>query len=259
MPPFQYQRLLLVILTFGYSVSTFGQDRKTKEDAQLWFQYFLNLRFNEKWTLVNDAGYRRTEQLVHKPSLWFVRSGLQYQLNNDYAVTAGYTFFMNYADRKHAQYYRQEHRPWLRFTMVQKRGKLQIQHRYRAEMRNIQDGDDFGILNTFTSYYRFGYQLSLQYHFNGTKPGKNVAYTFISDELFVHFGQSIANAYDQNRIFVGFGYGISESTNVAVGYQYAYQQRASDNFEKWHTIRLHLIQNIDFKKIFKPEMPTDEN
>jgi len=227
-----------------------------KYDSQVWGQYFLNVRLNEKWSGNFDGGYRRTDEFVNKPLQWLGRIGGTYHLNNDVSLTLGYAFFSLFTETTKSSFYRSEHRPWMRLTIIQKYNKLQIQHRYRFENRNIQKNDLDGLLTDFNSFYRIGYQLNLQYVLKGNKVVKGTPFLVAFNELFVNFGSSIVNNYDQNRSFIGFGYGLNNSLSTTFGYQYIYSQVGTNTFAHLNTLRINIIQNIDLRI---PKSETNEN
>ena len=246
------QRIKILFLFISFLFVSFGsvfsQDKTIKYDSQTWLQYFLNARLSYKWSGNFDAGYRRNDEFVNKPLQWLVRAGATYHLSNDVSFSAGYAYFSLHTVTSKNEFDRSEHRPWFRFTLSQKYGKLQIQHRYRFEMRNIQKNNLNGLLDDYNTYYRAGYQLNLQYVLNGDKVAKGVFYLIAYDELFVNFGKNVVNLFDQNRLYLGLGYGISKNTNVTLGYQYVYSQQNAALFNDLNTIRFNVIQNIDFRK-----------
>jgi long-subunit fatty acid transport protein len=211
-------------------------------------QYYLNARLSDKWSINFDASYRRTDNLVNKPLQWLLRGGASYHVSNDVSFTAGYAYFSLHTITSKSEFGRSEHRPWLRFTIAQKYGKLQIQHRYRFESRNIQKNDENGLINDYKSYFRTGYQLNFQYIPNGKKIDKGTFYLIAFNELFVNFGSEVLNNFDQNRAYIGLGYCITKNTNLTFGYQHVYSQQNATNFSDLNTLRLNVVQNIDFQK-----------
>lgn len=233
------------IVSFG-TVS--GQDKNIKHDSQIWLHYFLNTRLTDKWSANFDAGYRRTDKFVNKPLQWLVRTGATYHITNDVSFTAGYAYFSLHTITSKTEFDRSEHRPWLRVTLSQKYGKLNVYHRYRFEMRNIQKNNLNGLLDDYNSYFRAGYQLNLQYLLNGDKIAKGTFYLIALNEMFVNFGADVLNYFDQNRAYLGLGYGISKNTNFTLGYQHVYSQQSTTAFSDLSTVRFNIIQNIDFRK-----------
>jgi hypothetical protein len=240
--------IVSVSFVFVFFGSGYGQDKTIKYDSQTWFQYFLNARLSDKWSGNFDAGYRRNDEFLNKPLQWLLRAGATYHISNDVSFTAGYAYFSLHTVTSKNEFDRSEHRPWLRFTVAQKFGKLQIQHRYRFEMRNIQKNDVNGLLDDYNSYFRAGYQLNLQYVLNGEKLGSGIFYLIAQDEAFINFGTNVLNYFDQNRIYFGLGYGITKNTNFTLGYQYIYFQQNATTFANLNTLRINIIQNIDFRK-----------
>ena len=249
-------KFILIFAFLGASFGVFGQSKKVKHDSQIWLQYFLISRLTEKWSVNFDAGYRRTDQFINKPLQWLVRGGVSYHLNKDISISGGYAYFSIHTITSKSEMNRSEHRPWLRYSLTQKYKKWQIQNRYRLELRNIQNNDAYGLLDSYNSYVRSACQLSLQYVFKGEKIAKGVPFLQAYNEVFVNFGSKISSNFDQNRVYIGAGYGLSDQLSVSLGYQYIYSQQNTIAFSELNTIRFNIIQNLDFQK---PKTESDEN
>lgn len=245
---FGKRSLVLFFYLCLLSITSNGQDKTIKYDSQSWLQYFLNARLTEKWSVNFDAGYRRRDEFSNKPLQWLVRGGIGYHLNNDIVVAAGYAYFSLYTETSKATFERTEHRPWLRCSVTQKYGKLQLQHRYRLEWRNIQKNDQFGTVDGYNSYMRAAYQLNLQYILNGDKIRKGSLYLISYDEFFLNFGNEVQNYFDQNRLYFGAGYGLSKTINITLGYQYVFSQQNTTTYNDINSFRFNLVHNLDIRK-----------
>jgi hypothetical protein len=225
-----------------------AQNKSFRTDSQVWLQYFLNVRLNEKLSVNADAGYRRTDGFVNVPLQWLARVGASYHFNDVCNVSVGYAYFSLHSITPKNSFDRSEHRPWVRFNYLQRFGRFQIQHRARLEMRNIQDSDQQGVLDNYNSYFRAGYQLNCQYVLTGDKIEKNAVFLIAYDELFVNFGSDAPSYYDQNRLYFGIGYGVSANTNLTLGYQYILSHPNEQTFLHLNTVRFNLVQNFDLRK-----------
>ena len=243
----RFSVFILIILISVNSIESVAQNKVVNNDSQTWLQYFLNARFHKLWSIHFDAGYRRREDFVNKPLIWLSRVGLTLHAGKKVTVTGGYALFSNYVETTSTNFYRTEHRPYLRFNLAHKLSKLHITHRYRIESRNFQKTNKQGTINGYTSLIRQGYQLNFQYPLIGKSFGKGIPYVIAYDEIFLNFGASASSTFDQNRLYFGFGYVVCDKLSVTLGYQYIYQQRNKNTFENTNSVRLNILHNIDFR------------
>ena len=68
----------------------------------------------------------------------------------------------------------------------------------------------------------------------------------VNDEVLINFGKEIVNNYfDQNRLFFGFKYQVSDHSNLQVGYMNLFQQFGSGNKSRdINVIRFFYFQNL---------------
>jgi len=239
--------LYTLLAVICLNTSSFAQQKIVSERTHTWLQYFLNLKLYKKWSVHFDGGYRSQNDFIKNPHQWLVRIGGVHHFNPDTYLTAGMAYFSHFTRNTSKNYFRSEYRPYMRLTCINKVNRMQIQHRYRGELRNIQKGSKDGKLNDYLTYVRLGYQINFQYPLIGDSFGEGVPYLILYDELFVNFGKQAQNNFDQNRACLGLGYGLTKNLTMSIGYQYIYVQRNRDNFENVHSIRLNFIHNINLK------------
>jgi hypothetical protein len=113
----------------------------------------------------------------------------------------------------------------LRLDQEQRLGKLIYTNRYSAEHR----WRDLANNNVFQPNWRLRYQARLELPLKPSwlpRPVSLVAF----DEIFIQFGKAVKgnpNVFDQNRIYGGLSYGLSDHVKMSLGYIYQIQQRNS--------------------------------
>lgn len=241
--------LILIFATAGFS---FGQNTKSKEQLQqLWFGYFNQARFNDKWGLWVDLHLRTRDDFTNDLATSITRLGLTYYLDDVTKLTVGYAFVNHFPQDNHKEISQPEHRPWQQLQWHTRYGKkrmmqwLRLEERFRRKILNdstLADGYGFN----YKLRYNFWYEVPLSK--KGIVPG---AFSFIAnDELHINFGKQIVNNYfDQNRFFVGLKYQVNAHDNLQAGYMNVFQQLAAGNrYKNINTLRFFYFHNLDMRK-----------
>jgi len=237
--------LLLMVLT-----SNAQTNKSTEKVNQVWLGYLNQTRLSNKFGLWTDLHLRTKENFVDNFSQSIVRLGLTYYLTDATKLTAGYAFISIYPADAHKKITQPEHRPWQQVQWHTKYGKKRMMQWFRLEERFRRK-----ILNDSTlatgSNFNFRVRYNIWYDVPLSKKGivpKTVSFV-VNDELHINFGKQIVNNYfDQNRLFAGLKYQVSEHSNVQVGYMNLFQQLAAGNkYRSIHTMRLFYFQNFDLR------------
>jgi hypothetical protein len=102
----------------------------------------------------------------------------------------------------------------------------------------------------------YNFNFRLRYYFSLATPlsqkafaPKTVSLVF-NDEAMLNFGKEIlTNTFDQNRLFGGFNYHLSQSSSIQAGYMYIFQQLGTGaQYRNNHTIRINFLHNPDLRK-----------
>ncbi|MEO6720444.1 MAG: DUF2490 domain-containing protein [Ferruginibacter sp.] len=247
------KKLFLFFIAFtACSFFVKGQSVKSTERVnQLWFGYFNQTRFSNKWGMWTDLHLRTKENFVDNFSQSIVRLGLTYYVTDVTKLTAGYAYVSIYPADTHKKVTQPEHRPWQQIQWHTKYGKrrmvqlLRLEERYRRKILNdstLANGSNFN----FRIRYNIGYEMPLSK--KGIVPN---SLSFVANgEVNVNFGKQIVNNYfDHNRFFVGLKYQFSEHTYLQVGYLNLFQQLAAGNrYININAIRFSYFQNLDMRK-----------
>jgi hypothetical protein len=130
----------------------------------------------------------------------------------------------------------------LRLEHEQRFRKFIYANRYTLEQRWRNQADN----NVFQPNWRTRYQARLEFPIKAKwlhRPFSLVVW----DEISIQFGKAVKknpNVFDQNRLYGGFNYGLSDNIRLSMGYFYQIQQRSSGK-EFDHANVLFCILTLD--------------
>lgn len=248
-------KYLFLVVLFCIIQHAFSQNSINKQ-YQNWTQYFINIRFAERWSANADTWYRWKDISGQKFQTG-VRGSFTYHFKQPVTLTVGYAYFLHFPIDNGATITRHEHRPWQQLSINSKLGRLQMMHRYRFEQRWIEKASNTALLGGYAFNFRGRYQLNLQYPLNKKEITQGTLYAIAFNEIFVNFGKEIVyNYFDQNRIGFGLGFQITKSFAATLVYQYIWQQRTKGNtYNSIDCARLAFIHNLDLRKKDNTSIP----
>lgn len=239
--------LLILLLFIQFLANPVNaQSKSVNEVSQSWTSLNSTIRFNNHWGMVADFHIRRTNFLAD-PNFYFLRTGVQYWVNNQLSLTLGIGKMWVAPSTPNWEHFAEENRIYQQAFLSSKLGKIGIVQRIRNEQRWIEK-----IANDqFTGNYRFSNRIRYLLAFN-IPIFKNPKYPSLSlsDELMIQFGKEILyNTFDQNRLFLGIRQPISKTLNFDFGYMQSFQQKASGyQYDKIHTLRCFFYYSPDLRK-----------
>lgn len=243
---------LSLLLAFGLRAQSV---RQSTANRHAWFMYFGDHKFSSKWGVHLEAQFRRNLNVVDAQQL-LLRTGLNYHLNTQAFLTAGYCFVETYpygAFPVKAKY--PEHRFWEQVQMKTSIECVEWVSRFRLEQRFSQ----LPVLNTSTAMYEPGdavytNRFRLLNRFSLPLNGKTIQdksiYLSAYDELFINAGKKTGvNVFDQNRLYMAIGYKIPKLGRLEAGYlEQTLVKSDGVRMENNHTLQLGLSSTIDFYK-----------
>jgi Protein of unknown function (DUF2490) len=245
------KQLVLSFITILSILNTSAQTAKSTESIQqLWFGYFNQTRFSNRWGAWADLHLRTKEDFTNNFSQAIIRVGLTYYLNDAAKFTIGYASVSLFPGDNHKKVTQPEHRPWQQFQWHTKFTKtrlmqwLRLDERYRRKIVND---------STLGSGYNFNFRLRYNIWYDVPLSSKGIvpkSFSFVvNDEVHINFGKEIVyNYFDQNRFFVGLKYQFTESSNIQFGYMNVFQQLAAGNkYKSIDAIRIFFYQNLDLR------------
>lgn len=202
------KKLVFLLAFFSFSKSCFAQE---SSDLGAWYIYFGNFRFAESpWAIHGEAQYRN-HNLIGDLEQMLLRTGLQYNLNNDaVSFLAGYGSISTETEGEPTLAFH-ENRLYQEVILRQKVGKVGFMHRFRYEQRWIENLD-------FKT--RFRYAIFVNVPINSIELGeKGSWYIQAYDELFIN-GEKLNDMveyFDRNRLYLGLGYRVVKNLSFQLG------------------------------------------
>ncbi|MFZ6051183.1 DUF2490 domain-containing protein [Halocola ammonii] len=224
------RRGLFMLLIFAVcSLSSLAQ--QPPSEIGNWLMYFGQNRISEKLSVHTEFQYRNHTALPVNVEQLMIRTGLNYHLNENAFVTAGYAYIPSYVyDSEQSAPEQEEHRIWQQLIMNNYLGRVKFEHRYRVEQRWVDD--DYR--------NRFRYRLMAFIPLNKKQMGPKAIFIGLYDEIFVN-GEQVF--FDRNRAYAALGYQINAATQVQAGL--LHQQQS--NFGKRY-LQFTLVYNPDFRR-----------
>jgi len=229
--------LLLTGLIFlaGY-LPLQAQTKTINTQYQSWISLNSTLKVSPRWAIIADLHTRRNHFMADN-SFYFARTGVQYTLDKNLTVAAGYGHFWAYPTTKDWHTIAHENRiyqqvqyssKWKSTTIVQ---RLRNEQRWQQKMVN----DAYSGQLRFTDRVRYLLSLTIPVFNNKKLPALALV-----DELCLQTGKEIVyNTFDQNRFFIGIREQLRPDLSFDMGYMRVYQQKRSGyEFDRNHTFRL---------------------
>jgi Protein of unknown function (DUF2490) len=210
--------------TLLFSVQLFSQRPVTG----MWLTAQVPVSLHKKWQLHNDASYRTLGNSI-APLQYLYRTGLRYNINNNWNTAAGAAFFFTRTTfSKQNDEFAKEFRLWGEVsykTIVSQ--KLQSFSRFRIEQRN------FAGTTSKPAYHAFRYRIKTQLQ---QQLNKHWALQ-VADE---YMQQAVNNSlsFDQNRVMANALYVLPQQLTISAGYLWVIRPA---------NISQHIL-NISFQK-----------
>jgi len=225
--------------------------KQTTYVNQVWFAYFNQTRFSDRWGVWGDFQLRTKEDFVEDLSTGIARVGLTYYLANDVKLTLGYAFINHFPPGNNVDISQPEHRIWQQLQWHTKYPRIRLMQYARLEeryRRKIKDSDELADGYNFNYRFRYNFLFSSAIGKRAFAPG---TFAFVvNDEVHINFGKEIVNNYfDQNRFFVGFNYQTTTTDNLQAGYLNVFQQLPAGNqYRVINGVRISYFHNLDLRK-----------
>ena len=247
--------LYSLIILCGLACSHHAAAQRIHTDNQnAWFSYVGNHALNDRWGLHLEAVLRRSDW-VAKDQQILLRGGINYYLNKQVTLTAGYCFVETYPYGEFAAKSSfPEHRLWEQFQYKSQTGKVELVNRLRLEQRFVHspalqaDSTYAAGDAVYTNRFRVLNRISIP--FKGKTIEDKSFYLSLYDELFVNFGKKVGmNIFDQNRAYAAIGYKIPKVGRLEIGYMLQTIVKSDGiKIEDNHTLQIGLLANMPFSK-----------
>ncbi len=252
--------MLKPLLVFSFYHVTYTKAQSTYINTpQFWSEIDFSHRLTNKLVWQFDVQYSRQGSSVN-PDLFkynsqlTIRPWLHYFIKPTIRISAFAGLWYNYAISDLGAREYPEWRPALQLTLYSPKKKFTIANRFRQENRFIKDRQ-----GEFESVLRTRYQLKCVAPITKHTPEvKGASYVVGFNELFFNWGSNVTghHLFDQNRVFLGYGYYITNDLIVETGYFNQFQLESNGKaFDVNHVWQLTLYVNNAFKPFVKNTTP----
>ncbi|MBH19912.1 MAG: hypothetical protein CL851_05720 [Crocinitomicaceae bacterium] len=215
----------ILIFSLLFTNTNFSQSNSILPDDYLgnWLMYFGTHHLNDKYSIHYETQLRNYE-LTNNFFQLLPRVGLNYKIDDNSMVTAGYAFIPTQTDFDEGWGNNMvtENRIWEQFILRNSIGSIKIRHRYRLEQRWVKNGNNTSYKN------RARYMLSLKIPLS--KKEDFPLFLSVYDEIFINISDE---PFNQNRLYTALGYQFNTNANVQLGYL------------KHHNTAAGVIQNLN--------------
>jgi hypothetical protein len=242
---------VFLLLAFFHLGAQAQITKDVRDVEQLWFAYFNQSRFTDRFGIWTDVHLRTQDDFTSKFSTGIARFGLMYYLNDAAKLTAGYAYINHFPADGHKEISQPEHRPWQQLQWHTKFPRTRLMQWFRLEerfRRKIKDDSTLATGHNFN--FRMRYNIFYEIPLTKAGTGTGALSAVVNDEVHINFGKQIVyNYFDQNRFFVGLKFNTDAHDNLQFGYMNLFQQLAAGNrFRNIHALRLFYFQNFDLRK-----------
>jgi hypothetical protein len=253
------QQIIYVFLSVICFNKSIAQNSTFINAPQFWSEVDLSGKINQKLIYQFDIQYARQGSaseinLLKYNSQLTIRPWLHYYLKPTIRLSAFAGIWYNYGINDIGQREYPEWRVAQQATFYSPFEKFTLSNRFRLEERFIKDRQ-----GEFETVLRSRYQLKCVAPITKHTPEtKGASYLVGFDEFFVNFGSKVTgyNLFDQNRVFIGYGYYLTNNLVIETGYFNQFQIESNGKaFDVNHVWQLTFYINNVFNKKVKNTTP----
>ena len=212
-----------------------------------WIASFNTIKINDQFSIHFDAQVRSTDDLTDLQTV-LLRPGINYHLNRNLSVTAGYAFIPNRRTVGGASALLAEHRIWKQLLYSHRLSRSSFSHRLRFELRFIPTAvarSNKVESDGFRDAYRLRYLIRQTVPFAKGQSFDKGFFLALQNEVFANVGDKSAvngRLFDQNRLYGAAGYRLPQKGDVEIGYMNQYLKNRSS------LINNHIIQLAFYRR-----------
>jgi hypothetical protein len=249
--------ILFFIFFIALQTKIYAQNSLIKSYANnfnQWVSYSGDLKFSKNWGFHLDGSLRKNE-LFSKPQQSIIRIGVNYHINAQVFIAAGYCFVENapYGTFPSKASF-SENRFWEQVQIKTQLQRFEWLTRFRLEQRFSNNP----ILKSNNFYGEgpaiFTNRLRVLNRFSIPLKGKTIQdksyYLSTSNEILVSYGKNVAaNTLDQNRVSIAIGKIIPTIGRLELGYLLLSLYKPDGiKIERNHILQIGLSSSLDFFK-----------
>lgn len=228
--------------------------RVTDRNSHLWISALGDHKVTDHWSFHTEAHIRQA-QMGAMPQQFLVRPAINFHLDPDVMLTAGYSYYYNYRYGSHPiNVDNWEHNVFQQAQFTTRLRKIILQHRFRMEERFIAALREDQTAASGYTFDKYNYQSRFRVRLMTTVPLDDHWFLSAYDELFLNFGDNARLDFmNQNRISGLLGYQYDKRGSLQVGYLLQTLQRpgaasGADLVEMNSTLHVILTYNLDLRK-----------
>lgn len=230
-----------IFLLIAHPAWSQNSQRLSTVNANGWYNFFGDHPVSKRWGVHLEGQWRRHD-VISKWQQLLLRPGINFSLNKNLMLTAGYAFVDTYPYGEFPVRYRfPEHRIFEQAILKHELGKVGLQHRYRLEQRYL--GEKIQASDGYIDFWRYENRFRYMLRMNIPLGDEKKLYLGVYDEIMVNFRNNVgSNIFDQNRAYAALGYSLSKNTKLETGYLLqTLQQRDGQRIEYNHTFQFSII------------------
>ena len=232
------QHIFFVALFIPFAVKA---QQTTEHTNMFWLGYNNTARLNKNWSVVSDAQLR-TRDWADKWSQLLVRSGLSYTFNERLNVTGGFAFFKNAQYVEKQLFLKNEWRPWQEISYQAKLNKINFTQRIRTEQRFQQQLVNNNLTKTYSYTFRLRYRFDVQFPLQKNLKAQTGNEVLVNPKYI-----NTDRFFDQDRIFAGVNYKLSDHTTLQFQYLKIFQWHSNTSvLENENVFRVNINQQFNF-------------
>jgi hypothetical protein len=221
---------LTFTLSLAFTTHLQAQNKPVNNTGQFWGEVDLAGRISKKFKWQFDLQYSRQSayeehNLFENNSQLTIRPWLHYTPVKNWRISTFVGLWYNFAVPVVGAREYPEIRAAIQVNYYTPVRKHLMLNRLRPELREMRDQQ-----GVFETVGRLRYEFKYQYLLFHNLYDKNSIYLIAFDEVFANMGSKVTGYkfFDQNRVFLGLGYGITNNIAVETGYFNQFQMHAHD-------------------------------
>lgn len=230
------KRFLTIFLITSFGLANAQQI--ADKDLGAWYMYFGKAQLSDKVSIHNETQWRQ-HQVVGDFQQSLTRIGINYHINKDNVITAGYGFIQTTlpinCTNCDFNLYTVEHRIWQQYIQKHRIGRFYTDHRFRLEQRYVKNryvapSTDFS--------NRTRYKIGLAIPLSQKEMKDKTLFFYWYDEVFLNISDT---PFSQNRFYTALGYKFSPKLSIQAGYLWWYTNQLNNR------LQLGVFYNLDFR------------
>lgn len=204
------------LLLFVFSVSN---AQTNPVNYNMWYQYLMNAKLDDKMTLTALSQYRSFDMLLDA-RLFVAAAYVDYSIDKKISVGGGGMFLLLESyDKNNNKKERSEKRIFQQATIADNIGRTLISHRFRIEERFLNNPNEFIVRLRYLTSFRIPLNKATE---------KQILYGIIKNEIRISAIKD--KPFDSDRITIGTGFNLSKKSALEINLISQLAERKTSNY-----------------------------